>query len=149
MSPNIFYILILFHILGASIWVGGHLILAFGYLPEALKNRSVVELQKFEDKFERIGIPALIIQIITGLILANHMNSDWSQWFMPNGALRGIGIKLLLLLVTALLAVDARLRIIPKLNSENLNSLAWHIIPITIVGVLFVMVGVFFRIGGI
>jgi putative copper export protein len=146
---NSFYILILLHILGATVWVGGHLVLAFGYLPEALKSRSVAELQKFENKFERIGIPALIIQIITGVMLAYNMNPDWTQWFNLNGALRGIGLKLILLFMTALLAVDARLRIIPKLNSQNLNSLAWHIIPVTVVGVLFVMVGVFFRIGGI
>jgi putative copper export protein len=145
----VYYFLILLHILGASIWVGGHLILAFGYLPEALKSRSVAPLQNYENKFERIGIPALVIQVITGLILAHNMNPDWSQWFNFNGPLRGIGIKLILLLVTALLAVDARFRIIPKLNPKNLNSLAWHIIPVTIVGVLFVVVGVFFRIGGI
>ncbi len=141
--------IILLHVLGASVWVGGHLVLAFGYLPAALKNRSIDELQKYEERFERIGIPALVIQIITGLILANRMSPDWTQWFDFSGGLRGIGFKLILLLVTALLAVDARLRIIPKLNSQNLNSLAWHIIPVTIVGVLFVVIGVFFRVGGV
>lgn len=149
MAPSVFYLLLLSHVLGASVWVGGHLVLVFGYLPEALKSKSVIELQNFEDKFEKIGIPALIIQIFTGLTLANNMSSDWAQWFDFAGPFRGLGIKVILLLTTALLAVDARLRIIPKLNPENLNSLAWHIIPVTVVGVLFVIVGVYFRLGGI
>jgi putative copper export protein len=146
---NSFYLLLLLHILGASVWVGGHLVLVFGYLPEALKSRSIVELQKFENKFERIGIPSLLIQIVSGLLLAYRMSPDWVQWFDPNGGLRGVGLKLFLLLATALLAVDARLRIIPRLTPQNLNSLAWHIIPVTLIGVLFVVVGVFFRVGGI
>jgi putative copper export protein len=149
MGIYIFYILILLHVLGATIWVGGHLILAFSYLPDALKRQSITELQNFEDKFERIGIPALIIQIITGVFLAFHMNPNWTQWFNMSGSIRGIGIKLLLLLLTAILAVDARFRIIPNLTLKNLNSLVWHIVPVTIIGVLFVVVGVFFRIGGI
>lgn len=144
-----FYLLILFHILGATIWVGGHLVLAFGYLPEALKARSVEELQRFETKFERIGIPALVIQILTGIFLALRLCPDWGSWFDFSGPFRGIGVKLGLLFLTAILAVDARLRVIPKLNPENLNSLAWHIIPVTIIGVLFVVVGVLFRIGGL
>lgn len=123
--------------------------MAFSYLPDALKRQSITELQNFEDKFERIGIPALIIQIITGVFLAFHMNPNWTQWFNMSGSIRGIGIKLLLLLLTAILAVDARFRIIPNLTLKNLNSLVWHIVPVTIIGVLFVVVGVFFRIGGI
>jgi putative copper export protein len=147
--PSSYFYLIFLHVIGASVWVGGHLVLAFTYLPEALKSRSVVELQKFETKFEKIGIPALVVQIITGLMLALRINPDWGQWFDFDGPVRGIGIKLILLLSTALLAVDARLRIIPKLKPENLGSLAWHIVPVTIIGVLFTFVGVFFKIGGI
>lgn len=146
---NSYFYLIFLHILGATVWVGGHLVLALGYLPEALKTRSLESLQKFEEKFEKIGIPALAIQIVTGLLLAHRMNSDWSQWFSGDSALRGIGIKIILLLTTAVLAVDARLRVIPQLTPEKLNSLAWHIIPVTILGVLFVVVGVYFRVGGI
>lgn len=125
------------------------MVLAFGYLPEALKTKSVEELQRFETKFEKIGIPALVIQILTGIFLALRMSPDWGSWFDFSGPFRGIGVKLVLLFLTALLAVDARLRVIPKLNPGNLNSLAWHIIPVTIIGVLFVVVGALFRIGGL
>lgn len=149
MSTSQYYWILFFHLIGASIWVGGHLVLAFGYLPEALKTRSIERLQTFENKFEKIGIPALLIQIITGFFLGFHLSSNWMEWFQPQSPYRGIGLKLLLLLTTFILAVDARLRVIPKLNSENIESLAWHIVPVTVIGVLFVAVGVFFRIGGI
>ncbi len=144
-----FYVLLFLHLIGASVWVGGHLVLAFGFLPEALRTQSTERLQDFEAKFERIGIPSLAIQIITGLLLAWRLQPDWILWFDVGSPFRGIGVKLILLGLTALLAIDARLRIIPHLKPENLNSLAWHIIPVTFIGVLFVFVGAFFRLGGL
>lgn len=125
------------------------MVLAFGFLPEALRTKSVTKLQDFEDKFERIGIPALLIQVITGFMLAFRLNANWQEWFDFSSPSRGIGIKLILLLLTIILAIDARFRVIPKLSSTNIVSLAWHIIPVTIIGVLYVLVGAFFRIGGI
>jgi len=47
-----------------------------------------------------------------------------------------------------LLAADAKLRIIPRLSEKKLISLAWHIIPVTIISVLFIVTGVSFRTGG-
>jgi putative copper export protein len=140
---------ILLHILGATIWTGGHLILSILILPKALKNKSVEIMQNFEGPYEKIGIPALILQVITGLYLAHNMLPDFSLWFsfLP-GIPTFVGYKLSLLLLTIIFAADARLRIIPKLNENNLSSLAWHIIPVTIIAVLFVVVGVSFRTGG-
>lgn len=142
------YILLL-HILGATIWTGGHLILSILILPKALKSRSVEIITNFEGPYEKIGIPALIIQVITGIYLAYSMLPDVSLWFsfIP-GVPVFVSYKLILLLLTIILATDARLRIIPNLSEKNLTSLAWHIIPVTIISVLFVLVGVSFRTGG-
>lgn len=141
------YILLL-HILGATIWTGGHLILSFVILPKALKKRSVEIVNNFETPFEKIGIPALIIQVLTGLHLAYTILPDFSLWFsFSTGISKLIAYKLILLLLTIILALDARLRLIPKLKEENLNSLAWHIITVTIISVLFVVVGTSFRTG--
>lgn len=141
------YILLL-HILGASVWTGGHLILATVILPRALKHRDVEGIRNFENAYEKIGIPALVAQIASGLWLAHRMLPDvslWFQWSHPLGRL--VAIKLTLLALTALLGIDARLRVIPRLGTHNLNTLAWHIIPVTILSVLFVVVGVSFRTG--
>ncbi|MEX2481249.1 MAG: CopD family protein [Gammaproteobacteria bacterium] len=140
--------LLFFHILAATVWTGGHLILATTILPRALRGRSVDELLRFESAFERIGIPALLIQVVTGLLLAQRMIPDIGQWLdFDSPFSRLIGTKLILLLLTIALAVHARLRVIPRLSQDRLTVLAWHVIPVTVISVLFVLVGVSFRTG--
>ncbi|HET8712008.1 MAG TPA: copper resistance protein CopD [Spongiibacteraceae bacterium] len=140
--------LILFHILGATIWTGGHLILALAILPKVLREKSAGQLAWFESAYERIGIPALLIQTATGLTLAYQMIPNVSEWFAFQDPISSlIGIKLILLAITIALAIDARLRIIPKLTEKDLPAMAWHIIPVTVVSVLFVCIGAYFRAG--
>jgi putative copper export protein len=145
------YAWILFlHIVGATIWTGGHLVLALTILPRALRDRSLTELQSFESNFERIGIPALLVQIASGVWLALQVEPDVARWFAAEGRNASlILLKLGLLLTTLLLAVDARLRVIPRLDESRLGSLAWHIIPVTVISVLYVLVGVAIRTGSI
>jgi putative copper export protein len=143
-----FGFILLLHILGASVWTGGHLVLATVILPRALKHRDVEGIRNFENAYEKIGIPALVAQIASGLWLAHRMLPDvslWFQWSHPLGRL--VAIKLTLLAITAALGIDARLRVIPRLGAHNLNTLAWHIVPVTLLSVLFVVVGVSFRTG--
>ncbi len=141
-------VLLLLHILAATVWTGGHLVLAITVLPRVLKEKSPKELLRFESAYERLGIPALLVQVATGLWLAYRLVPDVDQWLSFGSPVsRLIGAKILLLAITVALAADARIRIIPKLSEENLTSLAWHIIPVTIVSVLFVIVGISFRTG--
>jgi putative copper export protein len=141
-------IVLLLHILAAAVWTGGHLVLALTVLPRVLKEKALDELLRFESGYEKIGIPALLVQVVTGLWLAHRMVPDVSQWFdFGNPVSRLIGVKLLLLAPTAVLAVDARLRVIPRLSEKNLFSLALHIYAVTVIAVLFVVVGVAFRAG--
>jgi len=65
--------LILAHILGATVWTGGHIVLSLAVLPRVLKENSPERLLEFESAFERIGKPAMLVQIITGLLLAHHI----------------------------------------------------------------------------
>jgi putative copper export protein len=141
--------LLLLHILAATVWTGGHLVLALTVLPRVLKERAPTELLRFESAYERIGLPALLVQVVTGLWLAYRMVPDVTRWFAFDSPIsRLIAVKILLLVVTVAFAVDARVRIIPRLSEKTLTALAWHIIPVTIVSVLFVVVGVSFRTGG-
>ncbi len=50
-------------LLGATVWTGGHLVLAIGFLPGALKSGDASLLRSVEERFERVGIPALLLQI--------------------------------------------------------------------------------------
>ncbi|EIC31272.1 MULTISPECIES: CopD family protein [Methylomicrobium] len=143
------YILLL-HLLAATIWTGGHLVLAITILPRALKEKSPTDLLRFEAGYEKVGVPALAIQVVTGLLLAHNIMPDIAMWFsFDNPLSRLILLKLGLLLATLLFAIDARLRIIPNLTEENLMPLAYHIIPVTVISVLFVIVGVSFRTSGL
>jgi putative copper export protein len=140
--------ILLLHILAATIWTGGHLVLAIAILPRVLSERSPARLLEFESAYERVGIPALGVQVATGLWLAHRMVPELGRWLAfddPVATL--VGVKLLLLATTVGLALDARLRVIPRLSERNLVDLAWHIVPVTIVSVLFVVVGVSFRTG--
>lgn len=140
--------LLLLHILSATIWTGGHIVLSVVILPKVLRERSPEQLLSFESVFEKIGMPALIVQVVTGLMLAHRLVPDVSQWFdMTNPVSHGIAAKLTLLALTFMFAIDARFRVIPVLSKNNLVDMAWHIIPVTLFSILFVVVGVSFRTG--
>ena len=107
------------HVLAATIWVGGHLVLSLTILPRALRRGDPDIIRDFEEGYERIGIPALLVQVVTGLWLAHRLlpyPGRWLAFDTPIGSL--IGLKLLLLLATVLLALHARFRIIPSLSER-------------------------------
>lgn len=135
-------VVLLIHLLAATVWTGGHLVLALRILPQALREKSPERLRQFESSYEVIGIPALLLQVASGLWLTSRLLPDAGEWLSFNDCESAqIGLKLILLASTALLGLDARLRIIPRLAAGNLTSLAWHIIPVTVLAVLFVVIG--------
>jgi putative copper export protein len=146
----VYEVLVMLHVLGATIWTGGHLVLVSSFLPSALRTRDPRAILAFESRYERVGMPALAVQVVTGLVLAHHILPDVSLWFsLSAGAPRQIAVKLILLAATIVLAVDARLRIIPTLGASNLVNMMLHIGAVTVLSVLFVLVGVGIRFGGL
>jgi putative copper export protein len=143
-------LLVALHLLGASIWVGGHLVLALSVLPRAMRANDPTVVRDFESGYERIGIPALVLQVVTGLWLAQRWMPDAADWLSPSTPQAHLILtKLVLLVVTAALGAHARLRIIPKLDASRLPALRAHIVAITTVGVLFLVLGVGVRTGGL
>ncbi|MBX2963891.1 MAG: CopD family protein [Cyclobacteriaceae bacterium] len=137
--------LVLFHVLGATVWAGGHLILSIGFLPAALRTKNLSIIQHFEKHYERVGIPALLVQVVTGFWMA-LIYVPFSYWFsLATHHHVLLWIKIGLLLGTIGLAVHARLFIIPKLTTEKLSLLALHIILATVLAVSFVVTGLSFR----
>lgn len=144
-----FIYVLTFHILAATVWTGGHLILAFTVLPRALKARDTAILLDFEQGFERIGIPALIIQVASGVWMAWYIVPDLAAWFSFDSYIEtAIAIKLGLLAATAMLALNARFRVIPNLTAETLPLMAWHIRIVTLFAVCFVIAGAALSAGG-
>lgn len=141
------YILIL-HLLGATVWTGGHLILTLVVLPKALSSRNIDGLMQFEQLFERVGMPALVLQIITGLWMAYQLLPNIAVWFkLDNDFSILISLKLLLLLMTVLVALHARFYRIPRLSIHTLKGFSINIILVTLFSVAFVVVGTLFRTG--
>lgn len=131
------------HLLGACVWVGGHLVLLLSVLPPALKRRDPEIILRFEERYERVGIPALIIQVLTGLWLANRFVPGIVDAFTFSDPVRAsVGMKLLLLLATVAFGVHARLRIIPRLTPERLPLLAAHIVAINALATALLVLGV-------
>lgn len=143
-----FAIALLLHVIAASIWIGGHLMLSLVILPQAFKQNSVSELLAFESKYEKIGMPALLIQVASGVYLAWHLLPDLSLWWpVTTPMAQLIMTKLALLGCTVLLALDARLRVIPNLTPAKLVDLACHIIPVTLIAIGFAATGLSLRLG--
>ncbi|MFD3275153.1 CopD family protein [Aquirufa echingensis] len=143
----LYHTLLLLHIIGACIWVGGHLILSLQIVPKASANKDINLILNFEKHFEPIGIPSLVIQIITGVWMAIFQYGIQFNW--DNAIQRNIILKLSLLVLSLLLALHARIFIIPKLSLVNLPMMVLHIRFITLVALLMVFFGLQFRFGGL
>jgi putative copper export protein len=143
-----YYTFLSLHVLGATVWAGGHLVLALTILPAALRQRRAATVSEFEQRFERIGLPALGVQILTGLWLAEHLLGPPDRWLEGTSVARVVQVKLGLLAVTIGLAIHARFRVVPQLSDETLPTLAWHIRIVTLAAVLLVLAGASIRFGG-
>lgn len=138
--------LLFLHLLGASVWVGGHLVLLLGVLPKAMLARDPAPVLAFEKIYERIGVPALLLQVVSGLWLASLWLTP-AEWFGDTPLARLVQAKLLLLVATLALGAHARLSLIPRLDAQRLAQLGMHIVMITLVAVGFVWAGSGFRFG--
>ena len=58
------HILLIIHLIAATIWIGGHLTLSIVFLPVALRKKEPLIILNFEKKFEPLGISSLIALII-------------------------------------------------------------------------------------
>ena len=143
-----YYLLLSLHVLGATIWTGGHLVLATTVLPRALRARRAAVLLDFEQAYERVGMPALGVQIVTGLLLAHRLLGAPANWLAATPLAHVVHLKLACLAGTAALALYAKTRVLPRLNDETLPAMAWPIAGVTTLAILFTLAGASARLGG-
>jgi len=138
-------ILLAFHVLAACIWFGGHVVLSFVILPKAKKDKDPSLLVDFEARFGKIGMPALIVQILTGPILAMRFVPDPAEWFLfQNTNQDHIATKLVFLAIIVLLAFKMKTKVIPRLKAEEdgaLRSAAKYVHTVTFLSFLMVFTG--------
>ncbi|MCF2875852.1 MULTISPECIES: CopD family protein [unclassified Tenacibaculum] len=117
----------------------------YSFSPKALKKNDFSIVENFEKAYEPIGLPALLVLVISGISLALIRVPELANWFtLKSYFSKHIILKLVLLATTLALAIHARFFLIPK---RKLKPLAAHIILVTLVSILFVLVGVSFRTG--
>ena len=145
------HLLLIIHLIAATIWVGGHLYLTLRVLPGVLKNKDAERLLKFEKSFEPLGMPALLLLVITGVWMSLQFGISWDQWFSFSSPLEQVvSTKLLLLLSTILFAISAQTRVLPKLRKgqNKLPEMAVHITAVNLLGIALLIMGTFMRYGG-
>lgn len=138
--------IIFIHILAATVWTGGHLVLALGFLPRALKYRDFGIIEAFESRFEPIGLPSLLILVLSGIYMTSVYAPDFFKLDWQEHYTRHLLLKYGTLFMTLGLAVHARFFLIPK---KALKPLAYHIIAVTLLSVFFALLGFSARTGGI
>ncbi|MDO4896071.1 MAG: hypothetical protein Q3971_01805 [Moraxella sp.] len=143
-------IALILHLLGASIWVGGHLYLLICLMPNFVRQNDVAGFLAFEKSYEPLGMTALVLQVVTGLYMANSV-LPFNLWAEPMGILTAlIHGKLTWLAFTILTALHARFRIVKKLQDgvytdSTLHVMGIHVGMICLWSVAFVVNGVLFR----
>lgn len=146
------HLLLIIHLLCASIWVGGHLLLVFGHLPQALREKNQNIILDYERKYEPVGMTALFLLVVTGIMMAYKYGVSIEYWFhFASPIEKVVSTKLLLLLLTVLFALSAQFRVLPKLktNPDKLPEMTFHILSVTFIGVLMLIFGSFVRFGGL
>lgn len=113
-----------------------------------LRSRSASMLLDFERRYEALGMSALVVQVVTGPWLAARLVPVGMWLSTGNPYSRLVMTKLACLALTAMFAIDARFRVLPRLRDENVTSMVPHIVSVTTLGVIFVIAGVGFRVGG-
>jgi len=149
---NEIHILLVFHLLGASIWVGGHIILSVIILPQVWREKAVEKLFHFESRYEWIGMPALAVMLITGVRMAYLYNVKIANWFTFKTPIETvISLKLLCLFSLVLFALSAQFYVLPRLktDSQKLPLMTFHILSVTIISLVMLILGSFIRYGGI
>lgn len=143
-------IYLIIHLLAATIWVGGHLLLLLRYVPKAIKSKSLEELSAFRKNFEPVGMPSLFILIITGILMAYDYNITFEKWFLfENSIEKIVNIKLILLFISLTLAFITIKFVLPSINKISPFILYFIIFFVTTIAVTMLVLGSLVRIGGL
>ncbi|MCL4220862.1 MAG: hypothetical protein KJZ65_05800 [Phycisphaerales bacterium] len=150
MHPYEYLALVVLHILGAAIWIGSLVSVLFGSIPLARKTGDLGPLKHVgKIVVGRLGLAALIVQILTGIRLATKW-IVWSSIFStPSGPGHLILSKIVLLVVVLALGGHIYHKTLSGLARERLgafNTMTWVLL---VLSSLIVIAGVGVRTGGL
>lgn len=137
--------------MAATVWIGGNIFISVVYIPKALRMKSPTFINSFSN-YEKIGLPALIISLLTGLHMALK-RVPLDQWFLFDNPMEAtISLKFLIFLVMGILIIFAKTTIIPRLKNHDTKQLpasALYIITLTLIGLILLTIGTYLRYGGL
>lgn len=141
--------LLVLHLLAATVWVGAYVFLVLGYAPEAVRTRDPRGLIDAHARLQRVGLPALVAVIVSGLWLAWNWLPDTILWFDASLPIAIVILtKLGLLALTLLLLTYLHLRVLPTLVPERIPRLALVLLALALAGIAAAATGPSFRYGG-
>lgn len=146
----LYKLMVMFHMLGASVWIGGHVVLVGMVLPKALREKQAQPILDFERGYGRFGLAALIIQLATGLWLARRWVGEWTTIFTeptPQGYL--VLSKITILIITVVLAGYTYHRVLPRLENGGVRRFVLLSGLTTALAILMLVLGVGIRTGGL
>lgn len=146
------HLLLIIHILAATVWVGGHLYLVVCILPGVLRSRNPEKLLGFERSFEPLGITALVLLVLSGFWMMFQFGIRIEDVFsFATPIERVTSTKILLLLTTVAFALSAQFRVIPSLKKspKKLVQMGVYAICVTAMAIAMLVLGTFVRYGGI
>ena len=141
---EMYAVLQLIHVIAATIWVGGHIILLISLVPDAVKRRDMSLVAEFEKRYGMVlGLPSLLIAGATGIAMA-HRYHGWFSESWPIGAKIALFTALILII---LLGRHELHRLRGKEVGEDSRRFAIHVLLVTAVSLMLVVMGWHLRFG--
>lgn len=142
--------MVMLHVLGACVWIGGHIVLVCMVLPRAMKRSDPAPIIDFERGYGRLGLGALVIQLLTGLWLAHRWIGEWSTLFSePTPQAHLVLTKMGVLALTVLLAGFTFHRVLPRIDEQGPRRFALLSGVTTALAIIMLVLGVGIRTGGL
>lgn len=149
MSPYEHATLAVIHVLGAATWIGALLSILFGSIPYARRSGDLAAFKHVgKIVVGRIGLAALIVQILTGVRLTMWLLPSLGALFtQPSGTGHIILTKIVLLVCVFILGGYAYHKMLPKLSPEKLGFFTAMTWVLAITSILILIAGVVVRTG--
>ncbi|MBT2474513.1 bifunctional copper resistance protein CopD/cytochrome c oxidase assembly protein [Microbacterium sp. ISL-103] len=111
---------ILLHTIGASVWLGGLLVVVI------LRGRSGIGTTQLVSRYSSLAIAAFAVVAVSGLARSVVALGDISQLLTPYGTI--LLAKAVLLVAMGMLGAWYRIRLIPRLESRNASRWFWMLV---------------------
>lgn len=142
------HILVILHILGASIWIGGFLLYALKIIPAAKKENNAGIIKDFEKRYHVLAMIALTIQLLTGFRLGMIYTGGMGASFSLDTTASVLYVaKLALIFLSMFLIIFLRKAVLPKVTDENMSKLSSLVWVMTIIALVMLYLGTSFRFG--